>query len=171
MTGAESAADWAYFEEFTRRLTGSFRDVYVFTIPLYLPQFDVATRKYRISYEVIGEPAPWLWSRRAEPRRKGNPPNVAVPTHFAKVIYGSGGQADVGVRGALGAFVLPNAVIPDSKPLEEFVVPVEAVERAAGLSLFPEAIKSSAPALCRSVECSVVVRRCQPLPHGHWSAP
>ena len=33
--------DWAYLEDWCRRLTGSFRDVYVFTIPLYLPRQEV----------------------------------------------------------------------------------------------------------------------------------
>lgn len=32
---------WAYLEDWCRRLTGSFQDVYVFTIPLYLPKQDV----------------------------------------------------------------------------------------------------------------------------------
>jgi hypothetical protein len=32
--------DWAYLEDWCRRLTNSFADVYVFTIPLYLPQKD-----------------------------------------------------------------------------------------------------------------------------------
>lgn len=32
--------DWAYLEDWCRRLTGSFQDVYVFTVPLYLPQKD-----------------------------------------------------------------------------------------------------------------------------------
>lgn len=32
--------DWAYVEDFCRRLTTPFSDVYVFTIPLYLPKQD-----------------------------------------------------------------------------------------------------------------------------------
>jgi DNA/RNA endonuclease G (NUC1) len=32
--------DWAYLEDWCRRLTRSFSDVYVFTIPLYLPHKD-----------------------------------------------------------------------------------------------------------------------------------
>lgn len=32
--------DWAYLEDWCRRLTGSFSDVYVFTVPLYLPKLD-----------------------------------------------------------------------------------------------------------------------------------
>ncbi len=32
-----TAADWAYLEDWCRRLPGTFQDVYVFTVPLYLP--------------------------------------------------------------------------------------------------------------------------------------
>ncbi|KDQ13148.1 hypothetical protein BOTBODRAFT_33762 [Botryobasidium botryosum FD-172 SS1] len=130
---------WAYLEEWCRRLTGTFADVYVFTVPLYLPRQN-AEGKWHVNYEVIG-----------------NPPNVAVPTHFAKVVLGSKqpGGADV----SLGAFVLPNAIIPDEAPLESFAVPVETVERAAGLTLFPESIKASAKQICKTTRCDVMVRR------------
>jgi len=40
--------DWAYVEDWCRRLTGSFPDVYVFTIPLYLPKRD-ADGKWRVA--------------------------------------------------------------------------------------------------------------------------
>jgi len=30
-------ANWAYLEDWCRRLPGTFQDVYVFTVPLYLP--------------------------------------------------------------------------------------------------------------------------------------
>ena len=56
----------------------------------------------------------------------GNPPNVAVPTHFAKVVLtskpSSPSTPDI-PEIATGAFVLPNAVIPDDAKLESFVVP------------------------------------------------
>lgn len=88
---------------------------------------------------------------------------MAVPTHFAKVIYAlpSSGSLLSTSSGSLGAFVLPNALIPDSNPLEEFVVPVEAVEKASGLNLFSEEVKRSSQGLCRTVKCEVVVRRCK----------
>ncbi|PIG89022.1 nuclease [Aspergillus arachidicola] len=57
---------WAHFEEFCRGLAKKYPSVRVVTGPLYLPQRD-ADGKWRVSYEVIG-----------------NPPNVAVPTHFYK---------------------------------------------------------------------------------------
>lgn len=151
---------WAHTEDFVRRLTSRFADLYVFTIPLYLPR-QYPDGKFRVSYEVIG-----------------NPPNVAVPTHFAKVILGigqpsqasgapgpkpewKGGLGNVGLGGgimALGAFVMPNSVIPNEAPLESFAVPIETVERAAGLTLFPPAVKSAAKKLCDTVQCSIIVR-------------
>ncbi|KAI3482119.1 hypothetical protein L1887_55250 [Cichorium endivia] len=150
---------WAHTEDFVRRLTSRFADLYVFTIPLYLPR-QYPDGKFRVSYEVIG-----------------NPPNIAVPTHFAKVILGVGTASEAnGAPGpkpewkaigakmglgnvmALGAFVLPNSVIPNEAPLESFAVPVETVERAAGLTLFPPAVKGAAKRLCDTVQCSIVVR-------------
>lgn len=56
----------------------------------------------------------------------GTPPNIAVPTHFAKVVLttkpSSPSTPDV-LEISTGAFVLPNAVIPDEAKLENFVVP------------------------------------------------
>jgi len=58
----------------------------------------------------------------------GSPPNVSVPTHFAKVILASKpslpSQPDI-LELSMGAFVLPNATIPDEAPLESFVMPGE----------------------------------------------
>ena len=143
---------WAHTEDFVRRLTSQFKDLYVFTVPLYLPRQSM-DGKWRVSYEVIG-----------------TPPNVSVPTHFAKVILGSGhmsgmpGGLGMGLGTshntalALGAFIMPNSMIPDSAPLRSFEVDVDAVERAAGLTLFPAAIKKSAKKLCDTVKCEIVVR-------------
>src|SRR5271154_7330336 len=58
----------------------------------------------------------------------GSPPNVSVPTHFAKVVLAarpsSPSTPDV-PESSIGAFVLPNAAIPDDAPLESFVLPGE----------------------------------------------
>ncbi|KZT03557.1 uncharacterized protein LAESUDRAFT_814639 [Laetiporus sulphureus 93-53] len=135
---------WAYLEDWCRRLTSSFADVYVFTIPLYLPKLD-SDGKWRVTHEVIG-----------------SPPNVSVPTHFAKVVLtsrpSSPSTPDVHEI-STGAFVLPNAPIPDEAKLESFVMPVEAVEHAAGLTLFSDAIKQSSKHICRTTKCEVIVRR------------
>lgn len=92
----------------------------------------------------------------------GSPPNIAVPTHFAKVVLAakpsSPSTPDI-LELSAGAFVLPNAIIPDEAPLEGFVMPIEAVERAAGLNLFSEAVKSSAKHICKTTKCEVMIRR------------
>ena len=61
---------WSHFEDFVRRLTNKYDDVRVMTGPLYLPKLG-ADGKYRVTYEVIG-----------------SPPNIAVPTHFFKLVVG-----------------------------------------------------------------------------------
>lgn len=135
---------WAYLEDWCRRLTSSFADVYVFTIPLYLPKLE-SDGKWRVSYEVIG-----------------SPPNVSVPTHFAKVVLTSRPSSPSTpnvVEISTGAFVLPNAPIPDEAKLENFVMPIEAVERAAGLTLFSDAIKQNSKHICKTTKCEVIVRR------------
>ncbi|GAA5977470.1 hypothetical protein JCM11641_000973 [Rhodosporidiobolus odoratus] len=156
---------WAYLEAFCRNLTKSFDDVYVFTVPLFLPKRDGRDGKWRVSYEMI---AP-----------QGGSPSIAVPTHFAKVLLASRTPSHSSTLSSLvpssskgvfgkdgkewvqGAFVLPNEAIPDEARLEGFVVPVEAVERSAGLSLLPTELKSAGGAkeLCKAVKCEVIVRR------------
>ena len=129
---------WAHFEDFCRRLTTHYPSVRIITGPLYLPRRE-QDGKWRVSYEVIGDP-----------------PNIAVPTHFYKVIFGEDGRTGGNV--ALGAFVLPNAHIDNDRPLQDFEVPLGAVERASGLefaSRLPDARKKR---LCQEVSCSVLVR-------------
>jgi len=135
---------WAYLEDWCRRLTGSYADVFVFTIPLYLPKLE-ADGKWRVTHEVIG-----------------SPPNIGVPTHFAKVVLASRPSSPSTPDTpeiSTGAFVLPNAAISDEAPLENFIMPVEAVERAAGLTLFSDALKSSSKHICQTTKCQLLVRR------------
>ena len=129
---------WAHFEDFCRRLTGKYPSVRIVTGPLYLPKRE-ADGKWRVSYEVVG-----------------NPPNVAVPTHFYKVIVAEDGSAGGPV--AVAAFVLPNAVIGNKVPLTAFETPVEMVERASGLEFLRKLPAARRKELCKEVECSIVVR-------------
>jgi endonuclease G len=131
---------WAHFEDFCRRLTQRYPSVRVVTGPLYLPKRDPADNKWYVKYEMIG-----------------NPPNVAVPTHFYKVIYAEEGAAPGG-KVALGAFVLPNAVIPNDKPLSDFEVPLEAVERASGLEFATKLPATRRKRLCAEANCALVVK-------------
>ena len=131
---------WAHFEDFCRRLTKTYPSVRIVTGPLYLPRRDPADGKWRVNYEVIG-----------------NPPNVAVPTHFYKVIFAEDGKTGGSV--SLGAFVLPNERIPNNKPLADFEVPVEAVERASGLEFAEKLPLQRRKRLCAEVDCSIIVRQ------------
>ena len=130
---------WAHLEDFCRRLTNNYPSVRIVTGPLYLPKRDPEDGKWRVSYEVIG-----------------NPPNVSVPTHFYKIIFAEDGQEGGNV--SLGAFVLPNAPIANDKPLTDFEVPVEAIERASGLEFAAELPVTRKRRLCKEVECSILVR-------------
>ncbi|KAI8370988.1 hypothetical protein BD560DRAFT_329476 [Blakeslea trispora] len=127
---------WAHLEHFCRELTRKFSDVYVFTGPLYLPHQE-ADGKFYVKYQMIG-----------------NPPNVAVPTHFYKVIL-THHQG----RYTVGAFVLPNQPIPDQTPLTAFKVPLDAVERGAGLTFFNQLNTTQLPDLCRETECKLTIRK------------
>lgn len=130
---------WAHFEDFCRRLTNNYPSVRIVTGPLYLPRKDPADDKWRVSYEVIG-----------------NPPNIAVPTHFYKVIFAEDGTTGGNV--SLGAFVLPNTVIANDKPLTDFEVPIEAIERASGLEFAAKLPAARRKKLCEEVRCSILVR-------------
>jgi hypothetical protein len=78
----------ARFEQFARDLTNNYDEVTVFSGPLYMPSRE-ADGSWVVKYNMIG-----------------NPPNVAVPTHFFKVILGERRGAM-----ALGSFILPNKCV------------------------------------------------------------
>ena len=86
----------------------------------------------------------------------GNPPNVAVPTHFYKVI-----MTHRNGHYSVGAFVLPNQPIPDEVPLEAFKVPLDAVERGAGLVFFEKMgdAKVGLADLCKETKCKLTIRK------------
>ncbi|KAJ1958002.1 nuclease [Dipsacomyces acuminosporus] len=122
---------WAYLEGFVRDLTNQFDDVYCITGPLYLPYQE--NGKWFVKYQVIG-----------------NPPNVAVPTHFFKVIL-----CKTGNRFSLGGFVLPNEPIDNNDPLANYNQPIAYIEKAAGLQFFDKIDRDSVAPLCSMVECTV----------------
>ncbi|ODV58733.1 ribonuclease ASCRUDRAFT_38749 [Ascoidea rubescens DSM 1968] len=150
---------WAHFEDFARRLTSQYKHVRIVTGPLYLPK-KYPDGKYRVSYEVIG-----------------NPPNVAVPTHFFKLIVGE--RTDITNVNeqpiSAAAFILPNDRISNDVPLRSFQVPVEALERSTGLSFFHQiSNKSNIKNLCDEVKCDIIVRefpKALPAPEEVLSLP
>ncbi|KAJ6781633.1 hypothetical protein PWT90_08365 [Aphanocladium album] len=130
---------WAHFEDFCRRLTVRYPSVRIVTGPLYLPRKDPVDNKWYVKYEMIG-----------------SPPSVAVPTHFYKVIFAEDGKAGGNV--ALGAFVLPNAPIDNKKPITDFEVPIEAVERASGLEFASKLPVQRRRRLCADTTCALIIK-------------
>ncbi|XP_059486269.1 endonuclease G, mitochondrial isoform X1 [Neocloeon triangulifer] len=110
---------WNRLEMHVRKLTHFYRNVYVCTGPLYLPKLEADGKSY-IKYQVIGKN------------------NVAVPTHFFKVIVMESDNQKLDME----AYVMPNAVIKDDTPLNVFQVPPESIERAAGLLFFDKISRS-----------------------------
>ncbi|AET38902.1 ribonuclease Ecym_3416 [Eremothecium cymbalariae DBVPG len=111
-----NAGYWMYLEQYCRRLAMKYGSLHIVSGPLYLPKKDPVDGKFRVTYEVIG-----------------NPPNVAVPTHFFKLLLADNGKLYA------GAYVLPNEPIPQSAKLSEFEVPINALERSTGLQFLQKA--------------------------------
>ncbi|CAG8608584.1 4347_t:CDS:2, partial [Dentiscutata heterogama] len=131
---------WAFLEEFCRKLVRQelFTDVYVFTGPAYLPYEE--NGNWYVKYKLIG-----------------TPPNVAVPTHFFKVVLAvkNDDSQTSGKLYALDCFLIPNQSIPHDAPLENFVVPLNALERATGLRFFENLREKTVP-LCEATKCVLV---------------
>ena len=102
---------WVKLETHVREMTKSHAKVYVITGPLFIPELNDDGKKY-VRYQVIGEN------------------QVAVPTHYFKVIYGKTDNKVV-----TEAYVIPNRPIDNDPPLKNFSVALEKVEKAAGLTL------------------------------------
>ncbi|PNF21902.1 Endonuclease G, mitochondrial [Cryptotermes secundus] len=104
---------WNRLEKYVRKMTRTYKNVYVCTGPLYLPRKESDGKMY-IRYQVLGANS------------------VAVPTHFFKVIVAETADQKLDME----AYVMPNQVIDDKTPLTAFQVPPESIERAAGLLFF-----------------------------------
>lgn len=133
---------WAHLEYFCRQLVGKYNSVRIMTGPLYLPKKDPVDGKFRVTYEMIG-----------------NPPNIAVPTHFFKLVIAENPKNSPNFDELhVAAFVLPNAPISNSTKLTEFEVPVNALERSSGLQLLQNVPKNKKKELCKEVRCEITVR-------------
>ncbi len=103
---------WAKLEKHVRDLTKDYANVYVVTGPLYLPSVEADGKRY-IKYQVIG------------------PNDVAVPTHFFKVITLEDWQGIQERR----AYILPNQEIASKASLDQFKTTIQKVEKLAGFLL------------------------------------
>lgn len=126
---------WAYVEEFVRDLVGPYIDVWVWTGPVFLPQKG-EDNKYYMKYQVIG-----------------NPPSIAVPTHFYKIVLAQKNLTDTTYSTA--AFLLPNQAIPIPTHLTQFKVAKELIERASGLTFLTKNVTKLVRDLCTEVVCDI----------------
>lgn len=101
---------WASLEKRVRDLTRDYKNVYVISGPLYLPNVEEDGKRF-VKYQVIGLN------------------NIAVPTHFFKVLILEDWQG----RKETVAYVLPNEDIPPKTSLDKFKASIEKVERASGI--------------------------------------
>lgn len=100
---------WVKLEKYARDLTKIYPIVYVITGPLFMSKKAEDGKRY-VKYQVIGEN------------------EVAVPTHYFKVIRGRRNQTI-----ETEAYIIPNQPIEQDPPLKTFAVSLEKVERAAGI--------------------------------------
>lgn len=100
---------WKKLEEYTRKQVPDNESVEVISGPLYLPQVE-GDQKI-VSYQVIG------------------PNNVAVPTHFYKVILLNAKRGNPQVS----AYIIPNSPVNTQTPFQEYEVPLLEIEKATGL--------------------------------------
>lgn len=148
---------WAHLEYFCRQLTSHYKSVRIVTGPLYLPKRD-PDGKCRVTYEVIGDP-----------------PGIAVPTHFFKLIVGESPMKNPNSDSiSVAAFVLPNSVIPNETKLTDFEVAVDTLERSAGIQFLQKVPNNRRKALCKEVKCQITIREFQkalPAPKRPLSLP
>ncbi len=85
---------------------------------------------------------------------------VHVPTHLFKcILVENKDQQNM----AFGCFVVPNEPIDRNRPLTDFSVPIEDVERRSGLELFRRRINiNDAPFLCNQTSCELTGREAMP---------
>lgn len=103
---------WLRLENHVRSLLGRYKELHIYTFPLYLPEPSSDGKRY-VRYQVIGRSA------------------IAVPTHFAKAIFA---KAEEGIE--VFAFLLPNREPGESVPLENYRTNLQSLEALSGL-LFP----------------------------------
>ena len=104
---------WKNLEKQIREWTSSYQSLDVFTGPLFLPNFQSREGPF-VQYPVIGDS------------------QVAVPTHFFKVVRAVKGRKEFDLK----CYLVPNEPIEEDIPLEEFEVALEEIERASGLKFF-----------------------------------
>lgn len=112
---------WLRLENYVRRRAKESNNTYVVSGPLYMPTETKDGKKY-LRFEIIGES------------------NVAVPTHFYKVLLTEGKRVRGKPEAIIEAFVIPNSPDIDRQAhIDEYRITVEELplyEQASGLLFF-----------------------------------
>merc|ERR1711970_561964 len=142
-----NAGFWNRMEMYCRELTKRWDEVHTIsgpaTRPITEPDPDTQEEHKFIKYRVVGDN------------------EVAVPTHLYKIILCRGKKikgdysADANDL-AIGGFMVPNEGISWSKDLRDFKVPVEEIERVAGLNFYPNLDRRKAADLCQADSCNMI---------------
>ncbi|EQC33609.1 hypothetical protein SDRG_08715 [Saprolegnia diclina VS20] len=131
---------WSRVEGFVRHLANQYDGVYVISGPLFLPTKDKKGDGYRVSYPILGTPLN----------------GVAVPTHFFKVVLvATKSSTSDKAKYLTAGFVLPNEAIADKTPLRSFLMPLDMIERYAGLLFFEKMDKAALLPLCDNTTCEL----------------
>jgi len=142
-----NAGFWNRMEMYCRELTKRWKEVHVISGPTSRPvaEIDPDTQQEHkfIKYRVIGDK------------------EVAIPTHLYKIILCRGKKSKEGDSEnaddlAIAGFMVPNDGISWSKDLREFQLPVEEVERIAGLTFYPQLDRRKAADLCDADSCNLI---------------
>lgn len=107
---------WKRLEIYTRSLAKHFNAVYVCSGPLYLPKEK--DDKLVVEYQLLGTH------------------HIAVPTHFFKIILM---ESQEGIE--IKSFVMPNSETHSNDDLNNYLCPIDAIERSSGLIFFNNLFK------------------------------
>ena len=144
---------WNRLEIWVRDLTQKFRDVWVVSGPLWLPEAEHQPAEEAGQGDGKaagrGRKTPAVLGRVSYPVLGAG--QVAVPTHLYKVVLVSDPAF---TRPLLSCFVVPNQPLGD-RHLTEFSVPLQQLEAAVGLAFHPDLEREQAADLCTETGCNL----------------
>eukprot|EP01102_Stenamoeba_stenopodia_P022737 TRINITY_DN9590_c0_g1_i1.p1 TRINITY_DN9590_c0_g1~~TRINITY_DN9590_c0_g1_i1.p1 ORF type:complete len:470 (+),score=112.42 TRINITY_DN9590_c0_g1_i1:50-1411(+) len=147
---------WARFEKFTRDLSKRFGAVQIITGPLFLPEkHPTQPGKHQVRYEVIGHPpnvaVPTHFFKAVLVEEKpvvskALTTTTTAPVSSSEIVPLNKSNAPNNVnnnngdvrRFLIAGFILPNAAIPENDPIQKYMVPIDHIEKASGLILWPD---------------------------------
>lgn len=111
---------WKHLEEFTRELTNFYSDVFVCTGTMFIPTFG-KNGKPRMDHGYL----------------EGSNPNIAIPTHFFKVVFVRNEKEAI-----IHSFMMPNESIDPRLPFTKFYADIQEVESKTGLLFYTKMDRS-----------------------------